>query len=1174
MSARGRDPKPGSVVTGPESVATQRGIGLGGGPDIIADICAELDAADLVNAEEIGRGGFGVVYRCVQRALDRTVAVKVLTADLDDANRERFLREEHAMGRLSGHPNIVDILYVDITSSGRPYIVMPYHARGCLDSLVRDEGPLPWTDAVRIGVKVSGAMEWAHRAGILHRDVKPANILLNAFDEPQLTDFGIARVSGGFETSTNVIVGSPAFTAPEILSGGLPSAQSDVYGLGATLFCLLTGHAAYERRSGEKVVAQFLRIASAPIPDLRALDIPPDVAGAVEAAMATDPDDRPVSAEEFGRSLQTIEDRHGLLRDEMKLPATAGRVPTTVPRSPTVVRSRVHIAEPDSAEVDVVAARADSPAPQWLERPRLIDALRAGGGSRITFVHAPAGFGKSTLLAQWRRALLDAGSLVVELTVDHHDNDVVWFFTRVVDAIRRVQPDLGVGLVDHLEAREGDGATSAFGQLVDEIHATGVPLALLIDDWNKITDEATLGAVAKVLQRGCRHVRLLFASRTALPFARLALGNDLIEIDSEALRFDLREVAAFFRELHGIELAETDVAQLCEATSGWPAAVNLVALALGGGGETAVAATPRSTSRSASRAAKAIARLEGDQLAVTRYLGANVLHTLQHRMIDLLMAACIAERICGDLAAAMTLDPDSETLLADAERRGLFLHGDPDDPGWFRFDSLIAEFLRERLGKDHTRARLLRVRASRWFAANGRVREAVDLSLAADDVNVAIDLVESRAMDMVDDARLATLHALVAKLPPALVESSPELLLAIMRADVTHRRPTARPMLERIDSALASGSSEEPGHELRRLEADVLRALDSTTVDITSGVEDLVAAALARPETVPAWVATSAANVASFVAWTRFDFDRVRRIQDWASDFHDRSRDPLGRVYGNCYAGIVAREQLDIYSAAAQFGRALEFAEHVNGRQSHGARIASALLGQLYYDQGDLETAERLLGDAYELGADIGGVDFLIPIFVTGARIMALRGDRGGALVRLEEGTAAAVRLDVPRLAAHVEAERSRWGYGASDRFVDVASTAVGGFAAGFADVVEEAAVRAALDSSRHDLSYDFITRAQALSVRADDRGCALSLVRCQLLLACCLRAGDRSAEGKEAMVPAVARCSDLGLDRVVLDAGTHAVELLSELRADQQNGRWRADWPMIPDTFFAELMG
>ncbi|PBC53792.1 serine/threonine-protein kinase [Rhodococcus sp. ACPA1] len=282
-------------------------------------IVAELDAAGFAGAEEVGRGGFGVVYRCLQRSLGRIVAIKVLTSDLDPENRERFLREGYAMGGLSGHPNIVNILQVGVTDTGRPYIVMHYHPRDSLAVQIRREGPLPWPEAISIGVKLAGALETAHRTGTLHRDIKPANILLTDYGEPQLTDFGIAHIAGGYETATGGFTGSLAFTAPEVLNGESPTARSDVYGLGATIFSLIAGRAAFERKTGEELVAQFVRISSQPVPDLRAQGIPDGVCAVIERAMATNPAARPPTAEEFGHELQAAQRHIGLRSDAMAL---------------------------------------------------------------------------------------------------------------------------------------------------------------------------------------------------------------------------------------------------------------------------------------------------------------------------------------------------------------------------------------------------------------------------------------------------------------------------------------------------------------------------------------------------------------------------------------------------------------------------------------------------------------------------------------------------------------------------------------------------------------------------------------------------------------------------------------------------------------------------------------
>ena len=181
---------------------------------------AELVAAGFDDVHEIGRGGFGVVYRCTQAELDRTVAVKVLTVELDEENRARFFREQRAMGRLTGHPNIVNILQVGATDSGRPYIVMPYHPQDSLDARIRRDGPLALEQALRLGVKMAGAVETAHRLGILHRDVKPGEHPAHRLRRAGSWPTSASRTSpAGFETATGVVTGSPAFTAPEVLGG-------------------------------------------------------------------------------------------------------------------------------------------------------------------------------------------------------------------------------------------------------------------------------------------------------------------------------------------------------------------------------------------------------------------------------------------------------------------------------------------------------------------------------------------------------------------------------------------------------------------------------------------------------------------------------------------------------------------------------------------------------------------------------------------------------------------------------------------------------------------------------------------------------------------------------------------------------------------------------------------
>ena len=254
---------------------------------------------------EIGRGGFGVVYRAVDPVLHRVVALKVLTTRLEGSDLERFQREAMAMSALSGHPNVVPVFSTGVTAEGRPYLVMPYLSRG---SLRVPDGTAPaWTEATRIGVRLAGALHSAHRLGILHRDIKPDNVLMSDFDEPLLADFGVARLVGGFETVSRSVTTSILYAAPEVLDGQPPSVAADVYSLGATLHHLLAGRPAFAVRDDVALVALYLRISREPAPDLVTFGVPPAIASVVARAMAKDAGDRQASAEELGRELQAAQ---------------------------------------------------------------------------------------------------------------------------------------------------------------------------------------------------------------------------------------------------------------------------------------------------------------------------------------------------------------------------------------------------------------------------------------------------------------------------------------------------------------------------------------------------------------------------------------------------------------------------------------------------------------------------------------------------------------------------------------------------------------------------------------------------------------------------------------------------------------------------------------------------
>ncbi|AHH16613.1 protein kinase domain-containing protein [Nocardia nova SH22a] len=402
-------------------------------------------------------------------------------------------------------------------------------------------------------------MRWKPRIApdILHRDIKPGNILITDYGEPALTDFGIAHIAGGFETSTGTITGSPAFTAPEVLGGTAPGRASDVYGLGATLFCALTGHAAFERRSGEQVVAQFLRITEQPVPDLREQGIPDDVSSVIEAAMSREPSDRP-TAETLGQQLRQLERNHGFAVDDMALRSEPG---TGTPSEIRPLGAMGHSSGRLPLELTSFIGR----------RSQVATIRNLLAGSRLVTLTGTGGVGKSRLalrVAHQSGSDFTDGVWLVELA-DLRDA------TSVVDVVaatlglrnRGPEPTLDF-LVRYLSTRD---------------------LLLLLDNCEHVIDAVT--TLAESLLRACPRIRILATSREALSAAgESVFAVPPLPVSASAGRMPRRTVredavtlfaARAATAVPGFEVTDHDtVARICARLDGLPLAIELAAARL------------------------------------------------------------------------------------------------------------------------------------------------------------------------------------------------------------------------------------------------------------------------------------------------------------------------------------------------------------------------------------------------------------------------------------------------------------------------------------------------------------------------------------------------------------------------------------------------------------------
>lgn len=357
----------------------------------------------------LGSGGFADVFLYRQFRPRRQVAIKVLLATvLDESVRRQFDVEANVMAQLSTHPSIVTIHQAEVSGDHRPYLVMEYCPRPNYGVRFRRQR-ITVAEALRVGVQIAGAVETAHRAGILHRDIKPANILVTEYNRPALTDFGISIATGqGHEVDTSQVMSIP-WSPPEFFADPPRSdVRSDVFSLAATVYSLVAGQTPFELRGQRNTAADLLhRIDSEPLRPLGRPDVPPELNRVLSIAMAKDPSGRYDTALALGRGLQRVERALSLpvtqmdVLDERGPHATHGdddelEMHTRIRKVATVDPDSGHGAEGRRRPPDRYAGIAPALAPQAAPSPGPAPAPSPGPAPR--YPAPPLSQGATTVL--------------------------------------------------------------------------------------------------------------------------------------------------------------------------------------------------------------------------------------------------------------------------------------------------------------------------------------------------------------------------------------------------------------------------------------------------------------------------------------------------------------------------------------------------------------------------------------------------------------------------------------------------------------------------------------------------------------------------------------------------------------------------------------------------------
>src|SRR6266581_552583 len=451
------------------------------------------------------------------------------------------------------------------------------------------------------------------------------------------------------------------------------------------------------------------------------------------------------------------------------------------------------------SERDVLLAtklHVPRPQPGFVPRPRLAAALDEGLARQLVLVCAPAGSGKTVLLADWAGR---DGRLVAWLSLDAADNDPARFWRHVVAALDRVRP----GIAERAGSLLGPPAPPSFEglvtALVNELAAQpgDDEVLLVVDDYHLIEAQPVHASLEFLVEHLPPGLDLVVASRAdpPLPLPRLRAGGRLAELRAADLRFTEEEAAALLREATGSELPAATVTALAARTEGWAAGLQLAALSLRGQADPA----------------GFVAAFSGSHRYILDYLTEEVLERQPEELRAFLLETSVLERLSGGLCDAVTGRTDSQAMLEQVEHAGLFLVPLDEVRGWWRYHHLFADLLRARLQQERPdRIPVLHKNAAAWHSEHGPADAAVRHAIAAGDMNWAARLMEQYFDELFYlRGEGATLERWFSALPAGMIRSRPRLLVAqAAQADTGGRAEDVGGLLDAAEHAYAGAAGE------------------------------------------------------------------------------------------------------------------------------------------------------------------------------------------------------------------------------------------------------------------------------------------------------------------------------------------------------------------------------
>ncbi|KHK56082.1 LuxR family transcriptional regulator [Burkholderia sp. A9] len=646
-------------------------------------------------------------------------------------------------------------------------------------------------------------------------------------------------------------------------------------------------------------------------------------------------------------------------------------------------------ADADTIEVLVRTKLAPASTRGIVSRMARLGRLRRGLDRRLTLVCAPAGYGKTTLLAEWRNALVESDVKVAWVSLDQDDDNASIFASYVVAAIVAATGGVGTRAQQLLRDRALIPLKIVFDELLNELESSGIELFLMLDDFDRLASPVIHGAMFELLRYAPSNLHVVLSCRSlpALPLSYFESRDQLVRVDENDLRFDDAETHMFFERVAGKPLNPDSVGRLRTATEGWVSGLQLAALAL----------------HDDSDAARVAEQVSHARAGIAAYLNENVMTQVPDPIRQFLLHTAVLDRMTPALCDALTGRDDALDCLEWLSAHNLFIRSIDGDRRRYRYHALFLQYLREELAlREPGVVAGLQRRASEWYAAERQWPDAVRHALAAGDFDAAAGWVEACAMKLIASSDVRTVLDWVSRLPG-------QALAGRLRLRIAHAWALALSM-QMVDARRA----------LEALEADIEAGwLDTDAVTATEllAVRSLIAAlsdrsieslhlgerVLAAGPPAGSWIEQIGQTTLSFGLGYAGRLDDARDLRARAERAASGHEPLFAHVYRQNMSGLAEFVAGRLHDASKTFETALRGAERAAGRLSAATALSAGYLSAIYYEWNDWPKVRDAQADRFDIAMQACSLGPLLRFVQTAAQLQFESGNDARAHELLDE---------------------------------------------------------------------------------------------------------------------------------------------------------------------------